>query len=773
MDTAAWPYGRGEMAERIRTYDWASTPLGPILSWPQSLKTAVEVMLASGFPASIQWGQEAILLYNDANARILVDLHPAALGQPIFKAFPARRSAWEPVLRRVMTGESVVFREQRYLINEDGFEGEIWGDRAASPIRDEIGAVVGLWEVFIDITAYAERQRKLAEDTLRESEARELFLLRLSDELRVLAEPHAIPATAVRMVGEYLRVSRCSYGEICGGEVVLRGTWGRDGTPFTERFVLAEFGTAVVEEFLAGRAIAIEDIENDPRLSEAGRERLRVAGIAAFIGVALIGDARGSAVFGVQCDVPRVWTASEVELIRDVAERTWAAVERVQAETALRESEEKYRRLFETMDEGFAVAEFIRDEQGRRIDFRQLECNAAFERLVGLDRHAIVGRRASELAPDGCRFWVETYSRMVDASADERERVVDYVRKADRWYEANAFAFGGGDRFAVLYNDVTARKRREANETFLAAILDDFVRLGTADEIMQAVSAKIGAFLNLTRCLFGDIDDKTGTCVISHDWRVEGLPGVADGKMHRIADFIPEEFSRAARAGEAVVVEDALCDPRLGAGPTAALGTRAYIIAPYTRSGRWCFMVSVSSGAPRAWREDEVELVRELAARLWRRLERARAEAALRDSEERFRQFAEASTDVIWILNAQSQQLEYRNPIFEGVIGETRDNARGDDDLKAWLELVVPEDREQALASIMRVLSGERVTSEYRFKRPADGDIRWLRSAGFRFSMAQVASSASEASVAISPGKKQWPSAWKPWLQSFSIGRAT
>jgi len=730
MDTTAWPYGRGEMAERIRTYDWASTPLGPILSWPQSLKTAVEVMLASGFPASMQWGREAILLYNDANARILGGLHPTALGQPIFEALPARRPSWEPVLRRVMTGESVVVGEQRHLINEDGIEGESWVNRAASPIRDETGAVVGLWEVVIDITAFAERQRKLAEDALRESEARQAFLLKLSDELRVIDDPLAIPTTASRMAGEHLGVNRCSYGEICGDEVVLSGAWARDVAPMPERFAFAEFGAALVEEYLAGRAIVVEDVENNPRLSEAVRERLRAMRVAAFINVTLLKEARGGAVFGVQSAVPRVWTISEVELIRDVAERTWAAIERVGVEAALRESEEKYRRLFETMDEGFAVAEFIRDELGRRTDFRQLECNAAFERLVGLDRHAIVGRRVSELAPDGYRFWVETYGRMVDTSPDERKRLM-HVPKADRWYEATAFHFGGGDRFAVLYNDVTARKRLEANETFLAEILDDFARLGTANEIMQTVGAKIGAFLGLTRCLFGDIDDESGTCVISHDWRVEGLPSVADGKMLRIADFISEEFCRTARAGEAVVVEDALSDSRVGAGPTAAFGTRAYMIAPYMRNGRWRFMVSVSSLAPRAWREDEVELVQDLAARLWRRLERARTEAALRESEERFRQFAEASTDVIWILNAQSQQLEYRSPIFERVFGETRDAALGADDLKVWLELVVPEDREQALASIVRVLSGERVTSEYRIKRPCDGEIRWLRSTVF------------------------------------------
>jgi len=255
--------------------------------------------------------------------------------------------------------------------------------------------------------------------------------------------------------------------------------------------------------------------------------------------------------------------------------------------------------------------------------------------------------------------------------------------------------------------------------------------LSTADEILQTIAPKIGAFLGLTRCQFGDIDDEAGTCIVSHDWRLDGLPSIANGKAHRITDFFSEGVCRAARAGEAFVVDDALSDTRLGAGQPAALGIRAYITAPFIKDGRWRFLVSVSSVTPRAWREDEVRLVREFAARISRRLERTRAESALRDSEERFRQFAEASTDVIWILNAQSQQLEYRSPIFERVFGETRDNAPGDDDLKAWLELVVPEDRERALAGIVRVLSGDRVTAEYRFKRPSDGEIRWLRSAAF------------------------------------------
>jgi PAS domain S-box-containing protein len=408
MDTAAWPYGRGEMAERIRTFDWASTPLGPILSWPQSLKTAVEVMLASGFPAAMQWGPEAVLLYNDANARVLGGLHPAALGRPVFEALPARRPSWEPVLRRVMAGESVVFGEQRLLINEDGVERKIRVDRAASPIRDETGAVVGLWEVFIDITAYAERERQAIEDGLRESEARQAFLLRLSDELRVLPDPLAIQATACKMVGEHLRVDRCSYSEICGEEVVLRGTWGRDATPLTERFVLAEFGTALVEEFLAGRAIVVEDIENDLRFSAAGRERLRAARLAAFIGVTPLKEARGRAVFGVQSAVPRVWTASEVELIRDVAARTWAAVEHARAETALRESEERFRQFAEVS----ADVLWIRNAESLQLEY----WSPIFARGFGEKLDDL-------LAGDHLKGWLEI------VLPEDRERVLNAIAR--------------------------------------------------------------------------------------------------------------------------------------------------------------------------------------------------------------------------------------------------------------------------------------------------------------------------------------------------------
>ncbi len=72
--------GGGEMAERIRMHDWAGTLLGPMEAWPQSLRTAVDIMLASPGPVSIIWGSDRVQLYNDAYVPIAAERHPAALG---------------------------------------------------------------------------------------------------------------------------------------------------------------------------------------------------------------------------------------------------------------------------------------------------------------------------------------------------------------------------------------------------------------------------------------------------------------------------------------------------------------------------------------------------------------------------------------------------------------------------------------------------------------------------------------------------------------------
>ncbi len=109
--------------------------------------------------------------------------------------------------------------------------------------------------------------------------------------------------------------------------------------------------------------------------------------------------------------------------------------------------------------------------------------------------------------------------------------------------------------------------------------------------------------------------------------------------------------------------------------------------------------------------------------------DRKEAEERLRASEERFRQFAENSADVFWILNAKTQQLEYINPIYEKMFGQSRELALRD--RKRRLDLVVPQDREEAAAGVPRALAGETFTRNYRIIRPSDGETRWIRDTGF------------------------------------------
>ncbi|WP_157218706.1 PAS domain S-box protein [Flavisphingomonas formosensis] len=111
--------------------------------------------------------------------------------------------------------------------------------------------------------------------------------------------------------------------------------------------------------------------------------------------------------------------------------------------------------------------------------------------------------------------------------------------------------------------------------------------------------------------------------------------------------------------------------------------------------------------------------------------ERVRTEAVLRESEERLRQFGEASRDILWMRDAETLQWRYLTPAFEAVYGMGRDEALTGDNFRTWLDLILPEDREHAGRATYRVREGEQVTFDYRIRRPIDGTIRWLRDTDF------------------------------------------
>lgn len=163
--------GGGEMGMLMRSLDWSSTLLGPVRTWPQSLRTAVSILLASRFPMLIHWGPEYVQFYNDGFRPILGDTkHPGALGQP---AYPWWSEIWDllvPMFDQVMSGEGTWYEDQIVFPNRYGYIEEAYFTFSHSPIRDESGQVAGIFQAVTETTERVLNERRLK--TLRDLAAR-------------------------------------------------------------------------------------------------------------------------------------------------------------------------------------------------------------------------------------------------------------------------------------------------------------------------------------------------------------------------------------------------------------------------------------------------------------------------------------------------------------------------------------------------------------------------------------------------------------------------
>jgi PAS domain S-box-containing protein len=166
--------GGGEMAARIREFDWSRTSLGPLAQWPQSLRTSVSLMLNSQHPMWIGWGPEMLFLYNDAYVAVLsLAKHPWALGRPAAEVWA---EIWEycgPLANKVFArGEASFVDDVKLFMNRGDMVEEVYYSFSYSPIRDESGAVGGLFCPSAEITSKVLNARRLA--TLAELSANAL-----------------------------------------------------------------------------------------------------------------------------------------------------------------------------------------------------------------------------------------------------------------------------------------------------------------------------------------------------------------------------------------------------------------------------------------------------------------------------------------------------------------------------------------------------------------------------------------------------------------------
>jgi PAS domain S-box-containing protein len=329
-----------------------------------------------------------------------------------------------------------------------------WFLARAVPLRDEQGGILKWYGILTDIT-----ERKRAEERLRVQHTVGLLLA----EAATIEE---VTPRILRAIGECLGWDVGALWRVDRGIEALRRveSWHRASIEVPEFERAGSEFTFVAGLGLPGRVWSslkpayIPDVvpdENLPRRAIAERE-----GLHAAFGFPIL---LGGEVLGVIEFFSRELRQPDQELLdvlATIGSQIGQFIERKRAAAQLRESEQNYRTLFESIDEGFCTIEVLFDQNEKPVDYRFLQISPSFERQTGIKNAA--GRRMREIAPQHEENWFEIYGRI--ALTGEPMRFENEARQLGRWYDVYAFRVEDPNRrrVGILFNDITERKRAEA-----------------------------------------------------------------------------------------------------------------------------------------------------------------------------------------------------------------------------------------------------------------------------------------------------------------------
>ena len=548
--------------------------------------------------------------------------------------------------------------------------------------RDEIELCVELGE-----RAWSAIARARAEAALQERERGQAFLIEWSDKVRGESNAQAIMATTLEWLGRHLGVTRSTYSESdeSGRIFSILGEWREECVVSLAdtSFSLDTVGETVEREWTSGAIVRYDDVAGDPRIEAEVTDAYALAQILAFVSVPLIENGRVRSALSVQQDRPRHWRESEIQLLRDVAERTWVMLERARAEAELLERERHQAFLIdwsdrirgETSEQAIMATtlEWLGRHLGNtRTTYAECDETGLFT-VTGEwrdERVSSIRGNSFHLHQVGAavdRQWLEgEVVRYDDVAADPRLEPA----AASRYAGAQIAAFvsiplvqSGQLQSAIsvqhdapriwsdgeiqLMRDISERtwvalerarvqstlEARERNQRFLLDWNDEVRRETSPQKIMQTTLERIAAYLGVTRATYSESDAQGHVFTVRAEWR-SGVPSNL-GKAIRLGSF-GEKVDSEWLSGNLVCYDDVTTDPRV---EPAALKVyvetevRAFISVPILQGGAMRSILSVHDRKPRHWREDDLQLMRDLAERAWVMLERANAEAALKVRE--------------------------------------------------------------------------------------------------------------------------------------------
>ena len=422
-------------------------------------------------------------------------------------------------------------------------------------------------------------------------------------------------------------------------------------------------------------------------------------------------DIKISPIRGTEGQVERLLCIS-----RDITERRQIEDQRKQAEEKLRESEERYRAIINQAVTGVVCS----DLDGNLTLVNQKYCD-----ITGYWADELSQRRMQDIThPEDLPRNVELFHRMrTEGTPFEIEK--RYIRKDGSivWVNNSVSAIrdqdGKPQSAVAIVLDITERKQAELSAEFLATIAQDLAEATSVEDIIQTIGEQLNRYLQTSICAFVEINESAEVTTIHHSWHHSEVPSLVG--VYRLAEFVTDEFFQTAKAGRTIIVRDVTTDPRI-ADPErfALLKIGSFINVPLIRDNEWKFALGIYHQTPYNWRSDEIELMRELANRIWTKLERTRVEAALRENEEQFRTLTATIPQLIWTATPDGS-VDYLSDQWADYIGLPPEQFYD----WSWQQITHSEDLPNTLRKWEHSLgSGEPLEIQHRF-RYRTGEWRW------------------------------------------------
>jgi len=636
-------------------------------------------------------------------AAVLFRVIPGDLGRPLADLrhqleYPELAADALRVLEHLAPVERELFSEGRWYLAR------------LLPYRTLEDHIAGVVLTLVDIT-----ESKRATEVLRESESRQTFLLGLSDSLRTLADPASIQATVCRVLCQQLGADGAAYFEVEDGHYIVGHSYAKDAPPLEGRFPMSSFGPTIAASYRSGHTVIASDVASDSTLTLDERAAFSELHTRAYIGVPLLRDGEFVAGLALHMASPRHWTPHEVAVAEQTAERAWVAVERARIEEALRESDVRFR----TMADTAPVLIWEGDESGATF------VNGHYLEFFGVKFDEIAGTGWKRfLHPDDAESFLAAFHQ----AFEQRETHTSECRllRADgqyRWMRIIGQPLGK-TRFVGCSMDVTDQKRREDNFAFMASLAGDFSRHSTSSEILEAARARIVAHFGQGTHLYATCDchGKEGHVVLCK----QNAGDLSDSSGHlSLSEIAGKELLQQLKDGECVAIADMAADPRTSQwyAEHGSSDVRAQMLVPLFHEGRIIFLLTLQSGQPRDWLEDEMQLFQEITVRLHQRLDKVRSEEALRASEQRLKRMMNVKGVGIVTMDLHGKMI-HANDAFLKSLGYSREAFESH--AFNWRDFTPPEyvdETTRQLAGMSQTGLGGPYEKQY-FRK--DGSRTWL-----------------------------------------------